>query len=125
MKLKKTITFFQMSKDRSVNSLTDLFSDPHSKAFPIVNIRNNLLLLLLLLHCTIQYPEMGITLKWNKFLRSKLTKEAFTPKKNTKFFFKFFKNSSTRSEHAVTLKLRRSRNLQQISDETVVLFYSF
>jgi hypothetical protein len=62
---------------------------------------------------------MGIILKWKKILRSKLTKEAFILKKTTKFFFKFLKNSSTRSEHAVTLKLIRSRNLQQISDGTV------
>ncbi len=187
MKLKKTITFFQMSKDNSVNSLTDLFSDPHSKAFPIVNIKkqppspappplhnscikeqttswnkhnnnnnhhhqhiyfkiHNAFLLQLSnseklwrrsgeeililqkkkgLSACLQYPEMGIILKWKKILRSKLTKEAFILKKTTKFSFKFLKNSSTRSEHAVTLKLGCSRNLQQISDGTVVLFYSF
>jgi hypothetical protein len=63
------------------------------------------------LSACLQYPEMGIILKWKKILRSKLTKEAFILKKTTKFFFKLKKNSSTRSEHAVTLKFGRSRNL--------------
>jgi hypothetical protein len=42
------------------------------------------------LSACLQYPEMGIILKWKKILRSKLTKEAFILKKTTNFL----KNSS-------------------------------
>jgi hypothetical protein len=88
MKLKKTITFFQMSKDRSVNSLTDLFSDPHSKAFPIVNIRNNLLLLLLLLHCTIPASRNKLLLETHTTTTTTTT-NPFTSKSTKRFFYNF------------------------------------